>query len=242
MGSDRASEEALVIPVIIVPTLYRTDLLVKLVESVDHEVGAILIIDNGGSIPPDLPGATVVTLPHNIGVGAAWNLAIKLTPRAPWWLISNDDIEFNPGELAEVERVMSQDPSPRIGFLLGMACFAINQAAIQEIGFFDENFHPAYFEDNDTAWRAKQAGVPIVEIEGNPKHVGSATIRGHEIYNRQNGLTFSQNMAYYVEKWGGRPDEEVYTTPFNKGGDIGSVRLQMDRLNQLAWARLKPSR
>jgi len=228
------------IPVIGVPTLNRTDLLLRFIESIDHEVQTLLVIDNGGNVPEDCPGH-IVRLPHNIGVGAAWNLIFKLTPRAPYWLICNDDIAFNEGELAEVERVMS-DESPKIGMLLGFAAFAINQAALELTGFFDENFHPAYCEDNDMAWRAKQAGVPLVEIEGSPIHEGSATIRGHDIYMSQNGRTFSPNLVYYAEKWGGRPGQEIYATPFNKGGDIGANRLRISRLNEHAWARIKPSR
>lgn len=228
------------IPVLAAPTLYRTDLLTRMVASIDTEVETLLVIDNGGRVPAEFP-AHVVHLPHNLGVGAAWNLIFKLTPRAPYWLICNDDIAFNPGELANVEAAM-EDPSPKIGMLLGFAAFAINQAALELTGFFDENFHPAYCEDNDMSWRAKQAGVPLVEIEGSPIHEGSATIRGHDIYMSQNGRTFSPNLVYYAEKWGGRPGQETYTTPFDRGGDIRSTELSIGRLNEHAWARIKPSR
>ncbi len=229
------------IPILATPTLYRSDLLERMVGSIDHEIQTILVIDNGGREFPDWVEDTchVVHLPHNIGVAASWNLIFKLTPRAPWWFIVNDDVAFHPGELAEVDRVMSEDPSPRIGFLLGFAAFGINQAALEKTGLFDENLHPAYFEDNDMAWRAKLAGVPIIEIDGSPEHEGSATIRGHELYMRQNGLTFTSNMTYYSQKWGGRPGEERYETPFNEGGDIRAINLQVDRLNQNAWARLR---
>lgn len=226
------------IPVLAAPTLYRTDLLTKMVASIDEEVQTILVIDNGGRVPDDFP-AHVVRLPHNIGVGASWNLVFKLTPRAPWWLIVNDDLAFGPGDLAKISSVMDDD-SAKIAMLLGFAAFGINQCALNEIGFFDENLHPAYCEDNDMTWRAKLAGVPLVEVEGHIAHEGSATIRGHKLYMDQNGVTFSQNLSYYRSKWGGTPGEEIYETPFNAGGDPAAVKLQMERLNQFAWARLKP--
>lgn len=227
------------IPVLAAPTLYRTDLLERMVQSIDEEVQTLLIIDNGGRVRPDFP-AHVVRLPHNIGVGASWNLTFKLTPRAPWWAITNDDIAFAPGDLRRLSEAMD-GPDAKIAFLLGFAAFGINQAAIERLGFFDENFHPAYCEDNDMTWRAGLAGVPIIEVESHLEHEGSATIRGHGLYMSQNGATFPQNLAYYRAKWGGTPGQEEYTTPFNEGGDPSSTRIQMDRLNRYAWARIKPS-
>jgi GT2 family glycosyltransferase len=230
-----------VIPVIGVPTLNRTDLLVRMIDSIDTDVGAILVIDNGGNVPELVTKSPshVVNLPHNIGVAAAWNLVFKLTPRAPWWLIVNDDIAFGPGDLERLAAAM-EDPAPRIAMIHGFSAFAINQQALELTGFFDENLHPAYFEDNDMTWRASMAGVPLVNVEAHVIHEGSATIRGHDIYMAQNGRTFSPNSAYYVEKWGGLPGHERYDTPFNGGGDIGAIRLSMERLNDHAWARIKP--
>jgi GT2 family glycosyltransferase len=226
------------IPVLAAPTLYRTDLLTRMVASIDTDVETLLIIDNGGRVPPEFP-AHVVHLPHNIGVGASWNLVFKLTPRAPWWLIVNDDLAFGEGDLAGLEAEMLTD-EPKIAMLLGFAAFAINQQALELIGFFDENFHPAYCEDNDMTWRAKLANVPLVNVESHIDHEGSATIRGHQLYMDQNGVTFTQNLSYYRSKWGGNPGEEIYETPFDAGGDPAAVRIHMERLNQFAWARLKP--
>ncbi len=209
-----------------------------MIGSIDEEVQTLLVIDNGGRVPEDFP-AHVVHLPHNIGVGASWNLVFQLTPRAPWWLIVNDDVAFGPGDLARLSSVMD-DEEAKIAMLLGFAAFAINQAALEKTGFFDGNLHPGYCEDNDMTWRAKLVGVPLVEVEGHLEHEGSATIRGHPLYMSQNGTTFPQNLSYYHSKWGGNPGQEIYETPFNKGGDPSAVRLSIGRLNQYAWARLKP--
>lgn len=225
------------IPVLGVPTLYRVDLLKRMLDSIDHEVGIKLIIDNGGLVPEC--DATVIRLPHNLGVGASWNLIFKMTPRAPWWLICNDDIVLGPGDLERLAGVM-EDPSPKIAMLLGFTSFGINQAALDAVGFFDENFHPAYCEDNDMTWRAGLANVPLINVESHVEHEGSATIRGHDLYMRQNGNTFPQNLAYYRSKWGGNPGQETYRTPFDQGGDPAGVPIKLTRLNEYAWARLKP--
>ncbi|MFX6027917.1 hypothetical protein ABTE84_21450, partial [Acinetobacter baumannii] len=41
----------------------------------------------------------------------------------------------------------------------GYACFAINPIALETLGCFDENFFPAYCEDQDYARRAALAGL-----------------------------------------------------------------------------------
>jgi len=227
-----------VIPVLGVPTLCRTDLLKKMLGSVDTEVGETLIIDNGGRVTDDIPG-TVIRLPHNIGVGASWNLIFKLTPRAPWWCIVNDDVTFNPGALDSLATLMANEDA-KIGILDGFSAFGVNQKALSRVGFFDENFHPAYCEDNDMNWRARLAGVPLVDLQGHTHHEGSATIRGNRWYHMQNSETFSENLDYYSRKWGGKPGQEVFTTPFNEGGDTANIRLEMRRLNHSAWARPAP--
>jgi hypothetical protein len=47
--------------------------------------------------------------------------------------------------------------------------------------------------------------------------------------------SFPKNSEYFVRKWGGTPYHEVYTTPFNAGGDIRSWQLDVDRLAAQRW-------
>lgn len=213
------------IPVMIVPVLTRPELLYRMVNSIDHPVGHLVIIDNGdvvGIPPATLPGidkVSVVRLPSNLGVAAAWNLGIKLTPHAPWWLISNFDVTFPPGALEKFAAIQTG------GLVLSAAtppwsCFAIHDEAIQHAGLADEYFYPAYFEDFDWERRIRAAGIPVVESGIFVHHDNSSTIAA--IKNR-NVETFLANQSYYQRK--------VQTGDFTEG------HWSLQRRREQAWDR-----
>lgn len=221
------------IPVLAVPVL-RPDLVGRMLDSVDVSVDQLLVIDNGAGV--DLaPWVSVVRLPSNLGVAASWNLAMKLTPRAPWWALVNDDVVFAPADLTRLAGAMA-DPAPRIATLDGFAAFGINAAALALVGWFDENFHPAYCEDADYEFRCRLAGVPIVSIPAGLRHDRSATIQDPR-YQAQNARTYPLNAAYYCSKWGGDlRGGETFTTPFNRGGHVRDWALDIARVRDQAWA------
>lgn len=227
-----------VIPTLIVPTLNRPDLLDKMLRSIDHPVAQTIVIDNGGRVGslPVAP-ASLISLPHNIGVAASWNLGMKVTPKAPWWLIVNDDIEFGPGDLARLEATV--DPGAAgIWFMLGMAAFAITRHTLNAVGWPDEAIHPAYNEDVDYARRIDLAGLPRCEVGFTGSHVGSATIMSDPVLRAINGQTHSANDDYYRRKWGGsKQGGETFATPFNRDGHLGDWRLDIETLRRQAWPR-----
>lgn len=227
------------IPVIGVPVLNRPGLLMAMVESIDVPVGRLIVIDNGNVVDhfehPLVESVEIIHLPHNLGVGAAWNLVFKLSPRAPWWAILNFDLVLAPGDLERLSSSMT-DPAPHITQLLGFAAFGINQAVLERVGLFDENFHPAYCEDVDFGRRCILAGIPLPSIEGHLEHLGSATIYGNQRYRTQNDMTYRANRDYYRRKWGGDVDgTERFSTPFNRGHD--DVSIEWERIRELAWRR-----
>lgn len=224
------------IPALIVPILARPELLRAMIESIDYPVEKIVVIDNGGVVPADIEA---IHLPHNIGVAASWNLGIKVTPRAPWWLIVNSDLTFGPGDLERLANTVS--PRPALYKMLGLAAFAINQATLEAIGLFDESFHPAYNEDIDYQRRADLAGVPHIEVGFSGTHVGSATIFADLIYRRQNAITHPANDRYYERKWGGtKQGGERFATPFNNGFDLTYAPVDYRRIRDQAWRRREP--
>lgn len=202
------------IPVLGVPVLNRADLAERMLDSVDVDAAETLVILNGN---PDetrscLEGrhVTYVDPGCNLGVAASWNFIIRARPAAPWWLIVNADIEFGAGDLAHLCTVM-EDPAPRVACLFEFGAFAINQAAVDTVGWFDENFHPIYFEDNDYRRRCALAGVSVRSLLSRTRHDNSSTIASG--YARHNERTFPLNLDYYVEKWGGPPNQETVTAP-----------------------------
>jgi GT2 family glycosyltransferase len=226
------------IPVLIVPVLNRPDLLDKMLASIDHPVDQIVIIDNGDVVTNahEYPHR-IIQLGWNLGCAASWNLGIKITPSASWWLIVNSDLQFGPGDLARLEATMTSEPG--LYKMLGLAAFAINQKTVDKIGFFDEQFINGYCEDIDYQRRADLVGVPHIEVGFSGTHVGSATINSTPEYMFQNGRSYNANVAYYEAKWGGRMHGgETFSTPFNRGGDIRDVRPDIERLRLLSWRRV----
>jgi GT2 family glycosyltransferase len=227
------------IPAIIVPTLNRADLLAQMLQSIDVPVGKVVIIDNGQCVTEPWIHDTydVVSLPHNIGVAASWNLGIKATPSARWWLIVNDDIIFAPGDLAEIEKVVSPF-EPALWQAQWFSAFAITPAVLQVVGWFDENFVNGYCEDDDYARRCALAGVPIHVVPSGIVHLGSQSIRSDEWYWGQNAVSFPANVAYFEAKWGGSmKGGETFETPFNRGGRLDDVTLDIARVRKFTWQR-----
>jgi len=197
----------------------------------------VVVIDNGNVT--DFAGPRIIRPGHNLGVAASWNLGMKATPRAPWWLISNHDLEFGPGDLETLDNCV--DPrSDTHYFMLGMAAFALTGYTLSKVGYFDENFHPAYDEDLDWDRRAKLVGCERIEVGFSGTHVGSATIHSDPSLRAQNGRTHSANDIYYARKWGGpKQGGERFSTPFNRGGHVGDWRLEPERLRSQAWTAEK---
>lgn len=230
------------IPVLAVPVLDRYDLLDGMESSIDAEVRRYYVIDNGGRYDEDrrwIPDRHVCRPGTNLGFAASVNLAIKANLRAPWWFFANDDIIFAPGDMDRMAETMWAAGGPQMAWLkdCGFAAFAVNDAAIEEVGWFDESYHPAYCEDCDWEWRAKRSGnVMFVDVPATTRHLASQTIK--EIGRRKaNDRTYPLNKQYHKEKWGGpEPREEVFLTPFDAGGDPSvTAAPKLSRLRELAW-------
>lgn len=108
------------------------------------------------------------------------------------------------------------------------SCFAVDNKFFAKLakieldsepypGFFDENFYPAYFEDNDFHFRlrrVKERGV--YTNQALYFHFGSRTIREIPDIKNQVNETYLTNRDYFEKKWGGLPEKEKYLKPFNK--------------------------
>lgn len=221
------------IPILGVPILNRPDLLAEMLATVDHPVGQLIVIDNGDVVEP---GAYELVRPgRNLGVAASWNRILSW--EAPWWAIVNFDLTFAPGDLAKLDAFMDGRTEPTLALLGTFSAFAVNEAAIQAAGTFDENFHPAYFEDNDFYYRCRLAGVGLHKLDSGLLHRTSSTIGSERVYANENARTFPYNALYYKQKWGGPPREERFLTPFDAGGDIRHWRINQSRLDNQTWRK-----
>ncbi len=106
------------------------------------------------------------------------------------------------------------DEAPHPNF----SAFMVSKDCWLAVGEFDELFEPAYFEDNDFHYRMKLLGIPAITFP--PAmfyHYGSRT----QNEANENGqpmvvsMSFENNRAFYVKKWGGLPGSEIYKNPYN---------------------------
>lgn len=164
------------IPVMIIPTLLHYDLLQKMLNSIDYEINEIIIIDNGGTLKNVhcnfAKKISIINLPRNLGVAASWNLGIKLTPHAKWWLISSDDIEFEPNMLKKLVESkfdsIAFDRSKDRYF----SAFAIHENLVEKIGLFNEYFYPGIGEEVDYIEKIYKNNILIFNIKSFYSHYG----------------------------------------------------------------------
>jgi len=225
----------MVIPVLGIPYLTRSDLMLRAVTSINHPVDELVIVDNSvDDTCPIVDGARHIKTGSNMGVSWAWNTIIMATREAPYWVIANADIRFGPEDLVRMEERMQAG----VDLLLNesMALFAISGNCIQTVGWFDTMFVPAYCEDNDYIYRSRLMGIDVQFLEPQFEHFGSASIKSSDGFRKANSVSYPMNVKYYREKWGGSMGHEVYTSPFDNGGSPRDTPpLDLDRLRALSW-------
>lgn len=174
------------IPVLIVPTYNRGDLLGRLLHSIDHPVGMLVVVDNGRwwprgrrlpalPLPPSVERVQLVELPGNLGVAGAWNLGIKATADAPWWLVAHDDVHFGVGALGAIAEASGPDRLTLTA--CGYGCFSLGEEVVRRVGLFDERFYPAYYEDEDYDRRARLAGFTPGRVAASVAHSGGSSVK-----------------------------------------------------------------
>jgi GT2 family glycosyltransferase len=222
-----------------IAVLNRGDFLLRCVMSIDFPIENLVIINNSegknlqvnaacGQIERrEIPNSSLfesikVEVHKNLGCGPSWNHIFRTNPGP--WLIAGSDIMFLPGSLALLDSVVEQNPEAGMVMGDGYNVFLMTPKGIEVVGFLDENFYPAYYEDCDHWRRAVLSGVKFENVQGfthvhgelGDPHGGSSTIRSDPELNKKNGITMRNNLEYYTRKWGGLPSAETFITPYNK--------------------------
>jgi len=194
-----------------VPTLNRYDLLQRLLDSAERgsaKPDGYIIVDNGGEARARLrlpPNAQVIEPGRNLGVAASWKLILDAAGHEPI-VISNDDLTLGHEAFAALSAEVATHPLVTAG---GWLLFAQAPACTQAVGYYDESFYPAYYEDTDYAYRMRLCGFPRHNVHVETTHVGSATIKAAP------HLNVGRSGAYYHAKWGGAPGHERWRQPFD---------------------------
>lgn len=170
----------------------------------------------------------------NRGVATSWNDALTMMQMSDCdvMILCNDDIYFTEGDIDKIVAAAMEQRQAYAIFCAGynayhktninchgMSCFAMQPIAIETIGYYDENFFPAYNEDVDYARRAARSGlVPFIVSDTNIWHRGSAAITDSKELGQQNYITHGLNNEYWKNKWGCPVSEDPttgYKYPFN---------------------------
>ena len=193
-----------VIPVLGFATLSKFDMAQRLLDSIDYPVQKLVIVDNSGRkswIPEPndyVSELWTIRLPHGLGANGAWNLIIKTTPFAPYWVIPNDDSWFEPGALETIAHNVDPQKFNFVDVNPKWSCVVPGEGAVRTAGLWDEVFHPIYYDDDEYEWRMSMLGVEFNHIPAKVHHNNSSTL--HSGYQDKNQHTFSRNQKMFRDK------------------------------------------
>lgn len=192
------------IPVLGFATLKRFDLAERLIASIDYPVEHLVIVDNSGTGEWVAPRSEWVSkvwhirVPYGLGLVGAWNLIIKATPYAPYWVLVNDDAWFEAGSLAKIEAEVDTEALNFLAINPPWSAVVFGEGMVGKVGLYDERFYPLYFDDNDLERRVRHHNVPIKTIEAVVHHENSSTLNSG--YQNVNQKSFAANMRLFDEK------------------------------------------
>jgi len=192
-----------VIPVLGFCTLKRFDLADRLLASIDYPVEHLVVVDNSGlqSWTPTKPDCVsnlwTIRIPFGLGLVGAWNLIVKSTPYAPYWLLVNDDAHFAPGSLETIAKEVDTEALNFLDIVPQWSAVVFGEGMVEKVGLYDERFYPLYFDDNDLERRVDQAGVPKKTIQAKVHHDNSSTLKAG--FEQANNISYKNNQ--YIYNW-----------------------------------------
>jgi GT2 family glycosyltransferase len=202
-----------------IPTINRADLLNDALSKYyeDFKNTEIVICDNGNQNIISRENKMVVYRPEkNLGVSGSWNMIMDYAIRtdATHVLMLNDDIYLGKDESQIMTLIRLWKDAEFFNSELNWCSFILPVETYKKVGAFDESFFPAYFEDNDYFRRMMLSNINIVYTAFlNPEiYRNSMTIALQPELNQG----FEKNRQYYISKWGGMPNSETFSTPFNQ--------------------------
>ena len=201
--------------VVAIPTINRADLLNEALAKYfeDFKNTHIAICDNGNQDIITREENFMIYRPQeNLGVAKSWNMLIDYSDKigATHVLILNDDIYLGKNETELALLIKNNLDADFINSFHNWCSYILRVDIWKKAGMFDEEFFPAYFEDNSFDYKMTLVGAkktwtsfldPIV-------YRNSMTIAKDPTLNQK----FMQNKQIYIQMWGGLPSEEKYKT------------------------------
>ena len=205
-----------------IPVLNRGDLLTRLLRSIDVEAEVLLIVNRIGEVDAGVEDAVsewernlpegvrvdVRRIEGNLGVAGSWNRIIGHFGGDCW--VANSDIAFAPGVLSEAMAQIEGRREIVMQHLWAGACFYVTDLFPKVLGWFDENFYPAYHEDEEMSLRSARLGVARCDFTNSLRervmHGGSETLKSAPDAQRQ-FIQAAQHLGgvYLERRWGALP-------------------------------------
>jgi len=191
------------IPVLGFAVYSQFDLANRLLASIDYPVEHLVIVDNSGTNswepkkPEQVKNIWLIRVPFGLGLVGAWNLIIKSTPYAPYWVLVNDDAWFESGALEIIATESDPEALNFVDIIPQWSCVVFGEGAIAKAGLYDERFYPLYFDDNDLHRRMENAGVKIQQLEAKVHHNNSSSLKNK---TKENSRTYESNRQLMDKK------------------------------------------
>lgn len=179
---------------------------------------SLLVVDNTADGLPPLPGvAEVARFGCNKGVAGSWNVGVdRLAESGRHQLvILSEAVRFTDGGLDFLDAAEGEDV---FSSLHGWHLIGLSAATFAACGRFDENFHPAYYEDTDMIRRLHLAGFrERFRWHDDPARTVLDCGSGRSITEGLAVVDFTELRRYYVAKWGALPPDETLPAPWGHG-------------------------
>lgn len=154
---------------------------------------------------------------HNLGVAGSWNWLAQRAFDIEGYqriVLINDDVTFTaPDALGQLMATSLLNPDMLLLTVGGFSCFVLPKVVWDRVGEFDEEFFPAYFEDQDYVYRCKLKKMDIQRLYDldSIQHFGQTST----LIDPELGKDREKCRLRYQKKYGGDPGEEKFVLPFN---------------------------
>jgi hypothetical protein len=210
-----------------IPVLNGGSLLLRLLRSIDTTAEIYVIFNRIGPHDEEVADALhtfaaekpelitalkVEQVDGNFGVAGSWNRILDHFQGD--CLICNSDIEFTPMVLREALQKIRGRPELTLQWLYSHACFYAARDFTAKLGWFDENFYPAYHEDQEMTLRRIQLGVLAANVPSaggeRVRHGGSQTLQAASPAQRRFIQVAMKRAGEYLRRrWGALPPPGV---------------------------------
>jgi len=155
-------------------------------------------------------------------VAGAWNAGISFAKEigCELFLVIATDVGFHPKTIENMIGFLDRNPNVdlcsavdyNVAFRIDetrpiiacdFSCFMFRGSMIDEFGWFDKEYKPAYFEDNDYITRVVLGGGQFQIVpDAVHYHIGSATKKWDAEAAHHINYWFEHNRNRYISKWG----------------------------------------